>query len=252
MKIINNQKSGLASVRNLGVELAIYSSILFIDNDIILKKNTITELIKLATAHPNVPINFNWIYPEELTLKITKNQFGRYLIKNGYTSLKGWSKGLIWDDIKVFTPDLMASYFLLITKDTIKRVGGYHHHNPQSAEDFQFAKQLKKLGIYGLLDPINIVYHNEEDRVELLPWLKRKEHSAVTRKVSFDLGYEEMALSISPIKKSIYFFIYKCKALFFIMLKIIPNNKNFDFIYNTIVNKLLTAYLYNGYYKIKP
>jgi glycosyltransferase involved in cell wall biosynthesis len=249
VKVVDNPRRGLASVRNLGVKLALYDSILFIDDDILIKKDTISELIKLSEKHPGIPINFNWIYPEELSARIEHTQFGRYLIKNGFTSLKGWSRGLIWNDVNVFEPDLMASYFLLISKSVINSIGGYNDQFPQTAEDFEFAKALKDKNIVGLVDPINMVYHNEEDRVELTPWLQRKERGAATRRVSAALGYSEVALNPSVVKKTMYAVIYFCKPIVYFILKIIPNHHLFDKLYFAIVDRLLTAHLYHGYFK---
>lgn len=249
IKLYNNPKKGLASVRNFGLQLATFEYILFIDNDIIIQKNTITELIKLSNNYPQMPINFNWVYPEILIKKAQQIQFGRYMIKNGFTSLKGYFKDAYWDDNNAFSPQLMAGFFLLITKTTINEVGGYHDLFPPAAEDFEFAVNLNKKNIQGLVDPINKVYHNEEDRVDLLSWLKRQKHGAETKRVSVNFGYLELEMKTSRFKKNINALFYYTRNGWFLFLKLIPNFVAFDSIYFAITNRLFAAYLQNGYYK---
>ena len=249
IKLYNNPKKGLASVRNFGLQLASFEYILFIDNDIIIQKNTIHELIKLSIKHPRMPINFNWTYPDFLINKANQLQFGRYMIKNGFTSLKGYFKNSYWDDGNTFSPQLIAGFFLLITKTTINEVGGYHDLFPPTAEDFEFAVNLNKKNIKGLVDPTNIVFHNEEDRVDLQSWLKRQEHGAETKRVSVNFGYLELEMKVNKFKKNINAFFYHTKTCWFLFLKLIPNFILFDPIYFSITNRLFAAHLQHGYYK---
>lgn len=248
--VLDNPKRGVASARNYGAKNAIYNHLLFLDDDIIITENNITELLINAEQYPNTAINFNWIYPSELIDKISNSQFGRYLIKNGFTSLKGWSNNLKWNDEKLFEPDLIASYFLFINKQNFNMVGGYNEKFPHAgAEDFEFAKRLKKSNIKGICNPLVKVLHNEADRVDLIPWLQRKERAAETRKIAVNIGNEEMIIRTTQIKKKLILFIYFNKPVLFFVLKCLPNNRKIDFIYFKIVNRLLSAYLFKGYFK---
>lgn len=250
VKLFNNPKSGVASARNFGVKNSSYENFLFLDDDIIISSDNIQKLIDDVQQFPNAVFNFNWIYPVELTEKIKKTQFGNYLIENGFTSLKGWSDKLKWDDTKIFEVDFIASYFLFISKNNFNLVGGYNESFPHAgAEDFEFAARLKKLGIKGLCDPLSIVLHNEEDRIDLLPWIQRKERAAETRKIAADLGHSELEIKTSSLKIKLYSIIYYFKPLFFFKLKIIPNIKSLNFLYFKIIDLLLGAYLYKGYFK---
>ena len=249
VRLINNPKSGVASARNLGVKESKYEHLLFLDDDIIISKENIHELISLSSVYKHAAINFNWEYPPDLMKKIERTQFGRYLINIGYTSLKGWNKGLKWDDTKLFEADLIASYFLYINKSDFDLIGGYNESFPHAgAEDYEFAIRLKKAGIKGLCYPLSMVLHNEEDRTEVLPWLERKERSAETRKIAVLLGHERVAINSSAGKIRFIKGIYLSKSMLFLLLKIIPNKKLFDFLYFKTVNILLTSFLYNGYY----
>lgn len=250
VKVLNNPKSGVASARNLGAKNANYSYYLFLDDDILIFPYNITDLIDTITKHPLAAINFNWIYPPDLTLQIDKTQFGRYLISNGFTSLKGWNTNLTWKDSEIFQVDLLASYFLCMSADTFKRIGGYNEAFPRAgAEDFEFATRLKKCGVIGLCNPLSTVWHNEADRVDLLPWMQRKERAAETRKIAVDLGYKEMAINASPLKIYISKLLYFFRSVLFIALMILPNKKIADKLYFRIVTLLLSIYLYKGYFQ---
>lgn len=208
--VINNPKSGVASARNLGAKIAKYQNLLFLDDDILVSEENISALITISSQNPDSAINFNWIYPESLTEKIKQTQFGRYLIKDGYTSLKGWSRGGKWSDTELFEIDLIASYFLCIKKSDFTLAGGYNENFPHAgAEDFEFAMRLKKIGIKNLCYPLSFVLHNEEDRMEIKPWLERKKRGGETRVIAAKLGYTQMAIHASIIK------VYLVSLLFF-------------------------------------
>ncbi|MDO9000761.1 MAG: glycosyltransferase [Bacteroidota bacterium] len=252
VKLINNPKSGVASARNLGAINSKFSNLLFLDDDILISEKNIFDLIQNIQQFPNSAINFNWLYPLELTENIQKTKFGRYLIENEFTSLKGWNKNLKWEGKSVFELDLVASYFLSINKENFNLIGGYNESFPHAgAEDFEFASRLKKSNIKGLCNPSIIVWHNEEDRVALLPWLQRKERSAETRKIAVSLGYPEMAIIASVFKIKFALFLYQIKSTFIFALKLIPNNKLFDHLSFKIINMLLAIYLYKGFFKTK-
>lgn len=252
VKVFNNPKSGVASARNLGVKHAKYNHLLFLDDDIIINENNISELLSLSKKYPNAAINFNWIYPENLIEQIEKTQFGRYLIYIDYTSRKGWSKGMVWDDTALFEVELIASYFLFLSKDSFNLIGGYDETFPHAgAEDFDFATRLKKKGIKGFCYPLSTVLHNEEDRINMLAWLERKKRTGETRKVAANLGYAEIVIKTSAAKIFAAKLIYAAKGLLFFILKVIPNNKTFDKLYFKIVTLLFSVYLYKGYFGSK-
>lgn len=250
VKVFNNPKRGVASARNLGVLNSNYPYLLFLDDDIIISKQNISDLIECQNNYPDTAINFNWKYPDELTTKIKTTQFGRYLDDNRFTSLKGWSNNLKWYDDQIFEVDLIASYFLFISKEKFNLIGGYNETFPHAgAEDFDFAMRLKKTGLKGICNPLSMVLHNEEDRVELMPWLQRKERAAETRKIAVTLGYNEMAINANDSKISLIKTLYQFKFILLFIIKILPNHKLFDRIYYKIINILLVVYLYKGYFK---
>lgn len=246
----NNPKSGVASARNYGASKAKSSSILFLDDDIILNESNINTILKLLSQDPNNCYLLNWEYPLELTDKIKSTQFGRFLIKNNLTSLKGWVKDAKWSENRIMEIKIGASYCLPISKKTFESINGYNENFPHAgAEDYDFCSRLGNAGIKFLIYPMSTVYHNEEDRVELKKWLKRKERDSETRKIASDMGYDYFKLYFSIYKKILLISMLPFTSIYFILIKLIPNKKWTDSFYGKVIHILSAIYIYKGYSK---
>ncbi len=252
IRIFNNPKSGVASARNFGVSKAKHSVLLFLDDDVFISRQNLKSAYDFISASSNSTLNPNWIYPQTLTSEISKTKFGRYLIRYGFTSLKGWSQGMAWNDQKIFRCELLASYFLMIRLSDFKSVNGYNEHFPHAgAEDYDFAIRIRNAGIQTFIDPTNMVYHNESDRVDLLPWLQRKERAAQTRKLAVTLGHEQLAINAGGIKKTATLALYPFRRILLTAYHLIPNMALFDRLSFFIINRLVSVYLYKGYFSDK-
>jgi hypothetical protein len=60
---------------------------------------------------------------------------------------------------------------------------------------------LKAAGLNFYIDSRVQVLHNEEDRINLDNWLDNQQRRAETRRVAVDLGYTELAIRYSLVKK---------------------------------------------------
>ena len=167
VKLIDNPKGGVASARNLGASHSLAELILFMDDDFLVPAGSITQAIEIAQQDPKKIHLFNWIYPPPLQEKLAHFQFGRYLIKNGFTSVQGWLANE-WRDEEVFELKDGASYFLPIKKTVFTEIGGYNENFPHAgAEDYDFVQRAKEKGLRFYLDKRCILYHNEGDRIDL-------------------------------------------------------------------------------------
>src|ERR1022692_1100718 len=166
VRVVDNLKSGVASARNLGAQLAKADLLIFVDDDIIINKKALELTLELYKNNYDRCYNPDWIYPPELEVAIRKTQFGRYLIYYGFTSLEGWNPGVKWNHEKPFEVNMVGSYFLPIHRSTFEELNGYSEDFPHStAEDHDFAMRLKLSGIKAFIDPNQMVWHNEADRV---------------------------------------------------------------------------------------
>jgi GT2 family glycosyltransferase len=249
VSVVNNPKSGVASARNLGASLAKSDLLLFIDDDMVISEESLQAALKLHEKFPESCINLNWVYPPELMKRLAHTPFGRFQVKHELTSLKGWSRGHHWKDHEVFEATLAASYFLLIPKKVFLSVDGYDENFPHAGfEDYDFPSRLKKKGVKFYVDPLHYVFHNEEDRMNVINWLNRNVRSGETRKVAVTLGYRELSLKSSLLKTMAYRMLIPLRSFFIFLLGMIPPAKIFDPVYFALVNLLQGISIRKGYY----
>ena len=137
-----------------------------------------------------------------------------------------------------------------MTRASFEKSGKYDENFPFSGfEDHDFAVRLQRAGIATDLDTTVMVWHNEEDRVEVGGWMQRKYRGGQTKRVAVEMGHQDLAIDYHDLKGNIYFIISKLDFVFNWLLKIIPNKKVFDPLYFRIVNILLGINLYKGYTK---
>jgi len=82
-------------------------------------------------------------------------------------------------------------------------------------------------------------------------WLNNQERRAVTRRVAVNLGYEELTLEFSLIKKAILSMVIFLSPLVMLFLRMIPNVKWFDSMYRLLLGALQAGRIYKGYQSIK-
>lgn len=248
IKILNNPGQGVASARNFGAYYATSENLLFLDDDMWVTNANLIRALELVTLYPGAAINFNWIYPEYLLEQISKNRFGRYLIKYGFTTMKGWNKGQPWNENHLFETNGIAGASLLIKKELYFQLEGYDISFPYAgAEDYDFSQRLKKAGVKMLIEPTSMMYQNEANKVKAESWLQRYRKASITRKHAVNLGYSELAYVYPGFRKYIYLFFYKMKSVFHLLKDLIPPAKVFDPVYFFIINLMLAAYICKGY-----
>lgn len=250
IKILNNPKKGVASARNFGAQHANAPILLFVDDDMILNKEAIVAATNYINKNSNSVYNANWVYPEKLIHQISKTQFGRYLIQHNFTTLKGWNNGQIaWQENALVKANSVTSQFLAIHKKDFFDIGCYNENFPHAGfEDHDFAKKINNNNFNIVIDTNILIFHNEIDRLNHNSWLQRKQRGAYTRKIGVELGFNELKINYSKVKVLFYTLITNTEFVINIILKIIPNIKLFDYIYFKLINLLLGAYLFKGYY----
>jgi GT2 family glycosyltransferase len=251
ISVFSNPKQGVASARNLGASLAKSENLLFIDDDMIINRMAVERAIGFLKDSKNVCLNIDWVYPPELESKLETYQFGRYLEHYGFTTLRGWlGKDFEWKKDQMIKVGAAASYFLAMSKASFGKSGGYDENFPFAGfEDHDFAVRLERQGINAFLDTGVMVWHNEEDRVQLAGWMQRKYRGGQTQQIAVQMGHKELGINYNNLKGKLYFIISKTEFMFTAALKIIPNIKVFDPLYFRIVNILLGTNLYKGYTK---
>jgi glycosyltransferase involved in cell wall biosynthesis len=248
VKLINNPKSGVASARNEGVKHSTGDLLLFLDNDIIISKQSVMHIMALHAQYPKGCFNLDWQYPQVLQELLTKSNLGRFILKHGMASFKGWYADGSWRDNALFESLSVASFHLSISKSNFDLTGGYNEQFPYAGfEDYDFPTKLKKAGLQFYIDSRVMVSHNESDRLSLDNWLANQQRRAATRKVAVNLGYHELQLEYGWIKSIVLATIGYLHPLINFLLKSFPNHIFFDPLYFKIVAINQAAVIYKGY-----
>lgn len=253
VKIFKNKRNGVASARNLGVSKSMYDHLLFLDDDMLLTEDAAKHYINFL--HDEIKskqycLNVHWQFPKELLIECKKSNFGRYLINMEYTDMKGLMKENNWVDNGEFIIPNLASYGLAITKENFNKVLGYNEDFPFAGfEDFDFSQRINKSGIKVLLNTQHVIFHNEEDRIFPLGWLKRRYNEGATRAVYVQkTGDTQFIIEHNLFKRIIYSLIHKIDFILLFITKFL-NYKVFDFITFKIFKALEGAYIWKGYKK---
>ncbi len=248
VRLINNPKSGVASARNIGAKEATGKLLLFLDDDIIISKDSIQHILKVHEQNEKLCLNLNWEYPEILQDKLGLTQFGRFMKAHGLTTFKGWYSDSSWQDDALFPSKAVASFHLSISRSNFFKTKGYNEEFPHAGfEDYDFPLQLKRAGFQFFIDSRVTVYHNEADRFSLENWFRNQRRRAQTRRMAVDLGYLELELKYNFVKRTILTFLSETSTFAMNLLRIIPNKKMVDPLYFRLLSAMQASQIYKGY-----
>jgi GT2 family glycosyltransferase len=250
-QIVNSPKSGVASARNYGAAIAKGEFLLFIDDDMIVNKESILHAIDFLEKNSNVTYNANWTYSDETVSVLSETCFGRFLISIGFHHLKGWNNDPPdWSKNRFYKSEGCTSQFLGIKNSDFKSIGGYNETFPFAGfEDYEFAQRLAKIGFTFVIDISSCIVHNELDKLNPESWLERKYRGGMTQRVAVDMGYENLSRQDSRLKIILFNQIYRCRKQLLYFLDLINNMPILEYLYKAIFRALIGAFLSNGYYK---
>jgi glycosyltransferase involved in cell wall biosynthesis len=248
ISIYRNMGSGVAAARNTGAAKAKNDWLIFMDDDMLVGDESFFFLHPFCEHYPDSCLNLNWVYPEAIYTKADKVPFIRYLKHYGFDSLEGWSTDVQWDKTKLFQVKRITSQFLLMQKSTFEMAGRYNTSFPFAGfEDHDFSGRLKDKGIRIYVDPNNMIFHNEFDRIDIESWMQRKKRGGITRRVAVSLGYADVELHYNVLKKIVYSIVYRVKSPLLVILNNWPRSSFWDKFFFAMINLLLGTYSYSGY-----
>lgn len=249
IRLLKNPGSGVASARNFGVNYANYHHLVLMDDDMIITHKALQVAVDFLNAHQGACMNISWTYPPDLQQRISRNKFGRYLLKNGHADLKGWMGNEPWIENSVYQVKGITSQFLAMHRADFDRIGGYNENFPHAGfEDRDFSLRLTSSGVKVWLNTEMVIYHNEEDRVKMNAWLARRYRNGYTLAIGVKkFGYKEYKLNYSSFKSFLFHVIYAIKPLYVFNLWLIPNLAILDKLYAFFFNPLLGAFIHKGY-----
>ncbi|MBX3164160.1 MAG: glycosyltransferase family 2 protein [Bacteroidetes bacterium] len=252
VSVFNNPKSGVAAARNYGASLANGKWLLFLDDDMIMNEENIHLYLQHTNREDKFCVNIEWIYPPELIAQIEKNAFGRFLIKYGFTTMRGWSNYPDWTTNSIVEVTSVASPNLFLRKQYFFETHGYDEKFPFAGfEDYAFSKRLEQHNFKMYVDTTSIMYHNEADRIEPKEWFKRKERGGETRRVAVEQGFVEIGIKQNVLKNVFYFSTPIIEPMLKFILAITSPFKIVDALSFTCYKMLLGIAINKGYNKKK-
>lgn len=250
LRVVSNPKNGVASARNYGASLAMSRLIMFVDDDMMVFKENIDAVLQFHSTNSGCFLNLNWTYPPIVDEVLLKTPFGRYLTRYGFNSLKGWNRdNENWNDHETFETNGITSQNLSVEKATFFNCGGYNEDFPHAGyEDHEFSRRIKQYGCKIYIDPRQVTYHDESDRLDIGNWLARKYRGGITRRMAVQKGIVQSSLQLTVAKrimlsvgdKFLYSIARFCNSSLFW--------EKLDNIYFRIVNVLLATAIYGGYF----
>lgn len=223
VRIYKNRGRGVSVARNYGAELANSPLLLFIDNDILISSENITRTLAIHAGKDHIIVNANWEYPPELRAGFSKNQFARVIcfwkqdsFKNRYTSFNGpWQA----EPFAALWP--FAGFYFSVSKKDFIEFARFNEENVFGGEEEEVSKKIAgKLEYW--IDPLNIVYHNETDKLSgYREWLKRIDINKADREAFVKNGLKGFLLRTASLLVPFNYFI----------LDHFPNKPAFDKMY---------------------
>ncbi len=250
----HNPFKGAASARNHGAKIASSEILIFIDDDIFINQTGFNDYLQksISALKNNCIIQPNWTYPRYLLNKCEKSNFGKFLIKYGYTSLAGYINDKIFKKSELFENSGLASYFLIINKDLFTKINGYNEKIPfAGAEDNVLTDELKKVNVKFYIDTTYTLFHDEINKINLNNWLKGLYNRGLTKKVAHQLGYKNMYLKYPLLKKVILSMLNLFKIALVNFVKAIDKSSKLEFISHSAIKALIALNIYKGYTSIK-
>lgn len=251
VKIFKNpgNRGSVFSSRNYGASLAKSEQLLFLDDDILVTTESLRFAIDFQKQNPRTASNVSWQYPPELLGKMQETVFGRFLVHWGYTTMRELYGVERWKEKTVFESGQVASFFLCIQKKTFLEIGGYEERHLHEGSDLSLIENLSRNGIKMYINSQLLIFHNEEDRMEIRNWLERKKRVGAIVANSNAIGeHAEKKLLYTPLKSFLFRIAYLFRSLIiFFTGKFFPRSKIFDKFRFPFISLLTGAYLHRGY-----
>jgi glycosyltransferase involved in cell wall biosynthesis len=249
ISVHNSRRSSAAISRNLGAKNAKGDLLLFLDDDILIDSACLKELYEKTISGNNVIYLPNWEYPKDMSEKLLKTNFGRFVIRSNYSNLKGYlGDAITWSDTKRMKYVHVASYCLMLKRELFEKINGYSENFSFAGfEDHDLSIKIVAQKTEIFIEPKLLVLHNEEDKLQLNSWLSRMEKGAITRKQAVNMGYSDLKLHYNFFEATALSAVYALKRFLVFLTSIIPNLKFFDPLYSLIFKTLISSYIYKGY-----
>lgn len=161
--ILNDTNTGYAKANNQGIKMARGKYIFLLNNDTVVHKNSLQNLIKFADSTPDAGVIGTKLLNIDGTLQMSCYHFPTITnaIKEYYLGYKGLFEKFAPSGSEPTTVDSVVGASFLITPEALKRVGILDERYFAYFEDVDYCRQTWKNGlkVYYLPDSVITHYH---------------------------------------------------------------------------------------------
>ena len=169
---------GAAGARNHGARLARNGILLFVDDDIILKRDSLLRYRRALERFAPCAVNARWEFAPELLKGLMATPFGRYRIE-----VERWVKtGLARAPLEGPYQEIegLTACNLAILRDDFRRLGGFDESFPHAgAEDQELSLRAKADGLRLVMDDEHEIWHNDH-RLTVRDFCERQRRGALS------------------------------------------------------------------------
>lgn len=156
VKLIRNKRNlGYTGGNNVGIKFALMKGadyVLLLNDDVVVDRNFLIELVKVAERDPNIGVVAPKIYYYEEPTKL----YQRYGKRNFYLGMPYKRLENVSEPDEV---DYILGTALLVKKEVIKRVGMLDQNFFAYVEEHDWCYRIRKAGFKIMYVPTAIVYH---------------------------------------------------------------------------------------------
>ncbi len=229
VRLIAHPGHGPAIARNRGAAEAHGRLLLFLDNDILITRESLEATCALHRVHQHAAMNPDWTYPPELEVLLAKTRFGRFLAWNKETSHRAWTGEASWETGVARPSGSVASFHLSITREDFTAIGGYcTEPGFELLGDYSMPKRLSAHGIAMFFHGGIHVLHNEADRLDMRSWSDNWVVRGDRMRRGQLLGLVNDARKAGPLKRLAARMIFASRGLWFGLVRALPEARVLD------------------------
>jgi GT2 family glycosyltransferase len=178
VEYLRPESRGAAGARNQGARRARHGILLFVDDDIILKRDSIDRYRRALQQFAPCAVNARWEFAPDLLEGLKATPFGRYRIE-----VEKWVKtGLARAPLEGRYQEIegLTACNLAILRDDFWRLGGFDESFPHAgAEDQELSLRAKAEGLRLVMDDEHEVWHNDH-RLTVRDFCERQRRGALS------------------------------------------------------------------------
>jgi GT2 family glycosyltransferase len=151
IRYVRQANRGAAAARNRGAAEGTGRNLIFLDNDILVARETLRRQLTMLDANPRSWVVGHIVHPPELRL----TPFGRFRDQRSEEWQPSATGGIV-------ETDGLSAQLVAMPSADFRRLGGFDEgYAIASCEDAELAMRARKIGIRVLCDPGNVVVHND-------------------------------------------------------------------------------------------